>query len=260
MDINDLRAQAMRLQRATGKKLSRNRTVKNIDVSPIDPRVPAERIARYTKSQLSAYMARLEKFNSRSNQYERGYEGRPLSQSKVREYKKQYEIYNKFVDKFNAKYADVFIEQIGQTVSQRRQMTMPSFNRMDVDAENYPLHRNIMSSDQFLSEKGLDIQIDMLKRYGSFEYWNKRVEKGLIGFKKQIQELNNPELNEEVKDLTMEQFRFLYEATDMPTNLGLAYDKALSIKNGKQLFADEQIMRQEVETVIEYLQEAKRKF
>lgn len=128
MNIHELRREARRREAAARRKIRRNAVEKGVHIEPTQFNPLRDRPAVNTMNsrQLRSYLKRLNKFTSRSTQFEAGVDGAPLPRDMVREYQRLERRRNQQVGKHVATMSDVFIEPQGMTVAQREETILAS--------------------------------------------------------------------------------------------------------------------------------------
>ena len=94
-NVNDLRAELRKSQRAVNRKMRRNEKAHGIDSwGAYDVRVDRAKIGRYNTTQLKAAIERQRGFLSRKEQFVGGYNGDAMSRKVYRNYVKAAEKHN----------------------------------------------------------------------------------------------------------------------------------------------------------------------
>lgn len=121
MNIQELRALAMRRHKAATRKVSRLRgNGVEIGGTNADVRVNPANIKRYTTKQLNAYIGRLDNFNSRNNSFAPSANpDRPLRGDRVKYYRGLENKANEIARNEAAAIADIPIGNTGFTVGER---------------------------------------------------------------------------------------------------------------------------------------------
>lgn len=125
-ELRALRQEVRRLQRNTARKIARN-TSKGVRLggSEFDPRVPLERVDRYTRTQLGALVQRLEGFNARGNQYVPGARGVPIPAAEWKRYKDVEARYNKGIELTRQSIGGVTVGSQTMTIGERFEVMIP---------------------------------------------------------------------------------------------------------------------------------------
>lgn len=228
--LGDKRAEVLARQRAVGKKISRMNRSTGVQISgtPLDPRVPRERIARLNTVQLDALLNRLNTFQSRKVQYVPDASNRPIPKQKFDQYTRLVRQYNREVRRRQAKYDDVFLKSAGQTVKERRAMRTPVHRAGTNPAANSPVELSESKPWHIASPKALDRLIKSMKEKTAPSYHKKRIKEARDQLKKMAYSANIPSLFDNTSGLTDAQFDFLWNETSYATAASLAYELTMS--------------------------------
>lgn len=224
--IADLRALVAAERRKATRKVSRNRTVKNIELggSVWDVRRDPNAHKRYTRAQLASYLNDLTTFNSRATNFHRSVSGKPIPVGDWREYKTLERQYNNKGNAYSGKYDDVFIPQSNMTIGQRNRLMTPDNPKAAGQANAKPfqiLDRYVGNID---SPKALaKLTANMRKKLKS-DY----LPKVMLAQRKQALEifttLGVEEHKAALKKLTPEQFYVLWNETKFANSASAAYN------------------------------------
>lgn len=168
--LDGLRAQAKKLERAAGNKISRMRKSKGVEVAgtKYDTRVGAEKLNRYTTKQLETHIKRMQGFNSRKTQFVPMVHGKPLPIQKWREAKREEKRENDAALKLFNNFANTFVPHRQRTIAELAAITFPK-KRMLRSGQNRfaPIDRK---SRGIVSEKKLDQLIKEMRRKHGPDY------------------------------------------------------------------------------------------
>lgn len=140
---SELRAQARNRRTAATRKVNRlERAGLKIANTKEDPRRPVEVVKRYNSTQLRRYIADLDAFTGRGNQYVRGNNGAPIKRSKWQAYKRLENQYNANADKAFEAVKDIRIDRANMTIGERQNMLgVREFPRAANPATNSPFNK-----------------------------------------------------------------------------------------------------------------------
>ena len=119
-EVERLRNEVKRRRQAVGNKIARTRRVSGANVagSEFDPRRDPEVIKRYNTPQLRRYLADLNGFMARKNQFAAGDGGAPLPRNEVRVYEAKVDRFRNAGQRHMDTIGKQFIRPIGVTVEQ----------------------------------------------------------------------------------------------------------------------------------------------
>lgn len=126
-ELDELRAEVRRRQRAANNKISRLRA-NGIELSgtDYDVRRNAKLIGRYNRNQLNSYLGKLNAFNSRANSFVGGAEGAPIPRRVWSQYRKAEAKNNKQVMARLQRLSKTIIPGLGQSPLDLDQMRAPT--------------------------------------------------------------------------------------------------------------------------------------
>lgn len=223
-EIDRLRALAKARQRAVGNKISRLRSQHNVEVggSKHDPRRKVENIDRYNAPQLRAHLARLDAFMSRKTQFVPDAHRRPIDAADWRRLVKAKEKVDRMESGTYEKMKDVYIPESGMTVGQRKAATTADHPRAG-QPRKAGYRPTKLSSRSITSARALKKLIRDYERKGSPEHFERRRNNWRKGVKKMADLMGLPELWDDVKNLTNDQFDLLWGFTNFATAVDLPY-------------------------------------
>ena len=233
MNLNELRAEVAKRQKAANAKIARLRR-KGVQVadSEFDVRREPSRVARYNSKQLQSYLGDLNSFTNRRNQFVAGAEGVPIRAHKYNHAMRTAREYNSFVEDYYFNVAGTNIPQQGMTVA--------DFDR-DVRADrrrgkggvSRPLSVEQRQAFEFANEKGLTTWRDNLEQKMRPGYLAGKLKYQRSQMMDAIGNYGDEKLTELAKSLDDEQFDTLWNYTDAPRQIfeGYHYAKLLSTGN-----------------------------
>lgn len=225
MDLKDLRALVAARHDAATRKVSRIKSATGAQVSgtEFDPRTSKSRIKKYTRKQLASYMARLDRFNDRSNQFVSDASRNPIPRSEFREYKRREAQFNKVVSDNLDRYKDVYIPASGQTVGERIAMTTPTHRHMTDTGVNRPLPID-RKPEQIASRKALQKMVRDLKKKGTKTWVRREIKRGQDELTKMLDVVGSDPLMKAIGKLTPDQFNIVWNYTNFATRASLVYE------------------------------------
>jgi hypothetical protein len=271
-ELARLRAEALKRERAAGKKMSRLRrqfTQTGDQVGPelrgteFDPTVGRERINRYTKAQLRAHIERVNGFVDRGTQFVGAGDRSPITYDEWAEYKGYEGARNEIARAIRADRENLFIGPAGMTVEERKRLIeIRRNNRGRNPAVNAP--DDIVEREPFSLAKasGLRKLIDVMKAKLAPDYDQKQREAAHDQFIGMMDRVENDEIREAVEQLTSGQFDILWNDTSFATALGTVYEILKAQAKGPvtpaQARQREQQMTDQMEMVNDLIAWAKR--
>lgn len=222
--VHELRAEARKRHRAAGQKVSRLERNNGVELSGtgIDPRRNLKNIDRYNSRQLRAYIATLNKFTDRSNQYVADAERRPIAASKWQEYKRLENQQNKRVSDRFTTVGDIVLPG-GMTIAERQKNLISTFFARRDAAANSPYRTFTRNSTNIASGKKLDKLIQMMKKINSDGYFDSQVKLARDQAAKMLKVLGNDELTKKLDSLTDRQFDIAWHLSPLPNALSMDY-------------------------------------
>lgn len=120
--LNELRKQVRKRHAQAGRKVSRLRRTKGVEIAGTkhDVRRPAENIGKYNRAQLTSYMRQLNQFQARSTTFVAGAQGAVFTGKQVAKFEDLKSRLNLRADYHAKRVAGVRIDPLGTTVAQRR--------------------------------------------------------------------------------------------------------------------------------------------
>jgi hypothetical protein len=235
-EIERLRQEVARRQRAAGQKISRLRK-RGVEISgtQFDVRRDPSKLKSYNRNQLRAQLTRVNNFVNRGNQFVAGDSGAPIPRNRWQEYKRQEAMFNAKGSAHFEKVADTFIPATGfkltgnvdktkgLTVRQRETMRADKpkaagevANRAYYALDRSP--RNVTGADS------VETLIQDLKNRNSKKYLPQKISNSRREFMEMLKTMGNHELMEQAARLQDDQFDVLWNYTSFATDIGLEYD------------------------------------
>ena len=238
-ELQALRIELLKRQRAAGDKISKNRRQRGVEIAgtEFDPRVSRETVSRMTKASLQKRLDIVNKFVHRSNQFVAGAQGAPLPRAQYNEAKRLVERAQAKRDDWHKATGNLILPGGRETVGQRR-AKMGGKHRKGGGMANAPEMLPTNFDDmKFVSAKGLKTFMSNIKRanqtghkLGSVNKWREQFAQmtDVIGGQR------GEALRAKALSLTDKQFALLWHDTAFSTAVSIEYEMALqSLKVGK---------------------------
>lgn len=208
-DLARLRNQVLQKQKNATRKANRIQNEQGIRVtnSRYDPRVPNERVSKLNTQQLNNLGNRLDQFTSRRTQFVKGHNSTPISRDSWNEYQGlQRQVNDRIVSERIALGA-VMLPGSNQSIGERAQM----FFRPNSSGGENSLDPYSRKTTGITSQKAMNTLIrDMRKRVDpNFE--SRLDQKRRKNFRKMLGQFNRPDIARELRKLTPQEFRILWE-------------------------------------------------
>lgn len=225
-DINELRAEVLRRQKAANAKVARlTRKGVNISNSRFDVRRNTGLVGSYNKRQLSVYLDKLNSFVHRSNSFVAGDSGAPIRRSVWSQYRKAERRYNEYVERASNRVDGVKLRS-GNTVGQRKAILSDKHKQGIGNASKIPFNEIKRHPGNATSEKA----VLALARDLDHKRSRKTVQKNLSASRRQFtrmaKEIGDPDLARRVSNLTDYQFDILWNYEGFATDVSQRYEIA----------------------------------
>lgn len=222
-DVERLRELVRKRRAAATAKIGRLRRNTGVEIAGTkeDPRRPPSVIKRYSKPQLNKYLAELNAFTSRDNQFVAGAGGTPLSRNDWNAYKIIEKRYNEIGTRHDNKIADIFIPTAGMTIKERMATIHPTAvgefsNRPYSTVDRKPYQ--IASSDA-LSQLTRDMRRKISRKFLPGE-----ISKGREQMREMLSSIGHTEFIKRADKLTDSQFDIVWNYTSMARLISLVYE------------------------------------
>lgn len=222
-ELDNLRKEAEKRRKAATAKIARLRK-QGILVSEtsIDPRLDTARVNRYTRSQVQAYINRLNNFVDRNTAFVPGAGGTPLPIKKWQDYKRLQDRFNSVGQSHFDEIASIFIPNAGLTIEQREQ-NLPA-KRAHGAAANRPYSQVTRSSTDIVDAEALITLTRDLRKKLNRKYLPDQIAKARV----QIGEMNNiigsKKLSTDIDKLTDNQLDILWNYTAFASKISERYE------------------------------------
>lgn len=224
MDINELRAEITRREKAATAKISRlRRTGVMVSGSTADPRRSSGRIARYNTKAAQGYLNDLNSFVSRKNRYVAGVEGAPISLNVYNRAQATSERFNALVTNRYESVKSIHIPEQGMTIQRFDEDVKRARARGSVSR---PLAIESREAFEFTSEASVARWEQSLTRKMKPGYRKAYLKFQRMQMMKALDAYGDPELDKMARELTDEQFDVLWNYTDAPRMIFQGYHAA----------------------------------
>lgn len=217
--LNELRNQVRKRHAQAGRKVSRLRRTKGVEIAGTrhDVRRPAENIGKYNRAQLTSYMRQLNQFQARSTTFAAGAQGAVLTGAQVAKFEDLKSRLNRRADYHAKRVAGIHIEPLGTSVAQRRAGRYgEGFQPVGGDASQHVYAtvnrdvRNVVSDDA----------LDKLNRQMERRLSPRHVKEHLRGQREQFRSMAgrigiNPESMKKFDRLNNDQFNVFWNETNV---------------------------------------------
>lgn len=223
-DLDRLRDEARKRRAAVSAKISRIRRNTGVDLAntEADPRRQPTAVKRYTRTQLSNYIAELNAFTARDNGYIGGARGTVISKKSWAEYKRLERQYNQLGAKRLAEVGQIVLPG-GMTIENREAM-LPQ----KVRASGSPMNRlyEVVAREarQVNGQKALDKLIKSLEKKLSKNYVKTGIADARSQFKDMAKLIGDPSLTKAAAKLTDYQFDTLWNYTNFVATFSMKYE------------------------------------
>lgn len=226
MDINELRAEVRRRQRAANKKVSRLKA-RGVQLggTEFDPRREARNIGRYNTAQLKSYLSDLNKFTSRENAFVAGAGGTPIRRSTYEAYTRAQRRYNMVAESAYEAVKSTFIPSHGMTVEQFDAGMLSKRPGANVGATR-PLAPFRRAANEIVSEERMRELTKLLETKARPTFVRRKIKSQRDQMMKALQEFGDLDLLERASKLTNFQLDVLWNYTDAPRDFFSGYHHA----------------------------------
>lgn len=234
MDINDIRAEVARRQKAANAKIARLRR-KGVQLtgSEFDVRRDPSRVARYNSRQLQSYLGQLNEFTSRRQQFVAGSEGVPIPAHVYNHAQRVAREYNAYVREREAPLMGIDIPQSGMTVGEFQRDVVGSRKRGKGARNERPLSIEQREAFEFVNaDRVRDWQANLQKKMRP-NYMNERIEKQRYVMLQAVSAFGDKEMTELAKGLTDDQLDVMWNYTDAPRDTFSGYHILQLFGSGK---------------------------
>lgn len=241
--LDNLRNQVARKQRAASAKVSRlTRAGINVPASGIDPRRDVSRVKNYNRIQLTSYLAQLNRFTERTNQWIPGKGGiakRPgLAEVRERTLPKRFEALRAKYNAASAKhYGELsgLMTYKGYTVHERDYEVTSRRTRAMGRGSHRPMDTFETSADKYENKRLLKAHYDLMKRRLEKDYIPSAISKQRGYALQMANEIGDPTFIKNIEGLTDYQFNVLWNFTPFANEISFWYRAEQMRNEGKEL-------------------------
>lgn len=233
MDINDIRAEVLRRQKAANAKIARLRR-KGVQLagSEFDVRRDPGKVARYNSKQLQSYLGQLNEFTHRRNQFVALSEGVPARAHVYNHAQRIAAEYNAFVQEHESAILGTKLPSVasGNPALEAAKSTIGDFQQNIAGKRargkggvSRPLNIEERNAFEFVSEARIQDWQNSLRQKMRPGYMSERIEKQRYQMLQAVSNFGDTELMEMAKNLNDEQLDTLWNYTDAPRDLFSGY-------------------------------------
>ena len=231
--LNELRAEARRLQKRSTDKVSRLKS-RGVVVAgtEYDPRVPAADISSMTRRQVNAYMKRLSAFNDRGTQFVPGRRGAPIPRDVWVSFERAQQAVNIRADKAlsrrGALVEPVRNVPVSQYVDSRDRGSFSLQRQMGAGIGNMPYPRSAMSSRDFESADSVRKFDRAMRGKLAPAYFRKKIASQRSSAYAMYEQVGQYGTADMLRSLTDEQFDTAWNFTSLPETAKFVYEAELN--------------------------------
>lgn len=257
-EIARLRAEARQRHRAATRKVSRlkNNVGVNVAGTEYDPRRDLSKVKSYTAKQLSAYIAELNGFVSRSRQYVPDVAARPIPKTVFGEYKAVERAYNAMVNASTDDVKDIRLPS-GMTIGERRAMLRanhPFAGNPSVRRPNQPVVRD---SSEITSIDAMKKLVDNMRKQMTPKFRREELKRSREELSKIMDVINQPEVNKDINSLSARQFAILWNDSAFAEAASLQYELIMQRMTGKEQAWHSDVIETKFKEAVELVKWAK---
>lgn len=241
-ELENLRAEARKRQRAAGQKISRLRA-KGIEVggTEYDVRRDAKKIRSYSRPQLAAYINQLNGFTGRQTRFVPGANSKPIPLKDWNRYKQAEAVYNAKAVSHEAKFAGQKLPGSDMTIGDFSKQMRPSRVTADLPARR-PLDPISRMSTMITSAEAARVLARDLKKKSRPSDYKRRINNAREGFNKMLDRIGNTDLKGLADKLTDAQFDIVWNYTQVPYDISRSYGIAVLAATNSESRPDQHVM------------------
>lgn len=253
MNLNELRAEVIKRQKAATAKIARlRRQGVQVAGSEFDVRRDPNRVSRYNSRQLQSYLNDLNQFNNRRNQFVGGAEGVPIRAHIFKHAMRSAAEYNSFVEDYYANVSGIDIPQAGMKVAEFDR-DVKGDRKRGKGGVSRPLEAERRQAFEFEGEQGLLAWRNNLEKKMRPGYLE-----GKLAFQRSqmmdaLKHYGDDSLMQMAEGLTNEQFDTLWNYTDAPRQIFEGYHFAKLLGVGQADETEANIHEDEYEETRQWL-------
>lgn len=224
MDINELREEVLRRQKAATAKVSRLRR-KGVQLtgSEFDVRREPSRVGRYNTRQLKSYLNELNEFTSRRNAFVAGSEGAPIQAHVWKHAERRRAEYNEFVKNRYSQIQDTYIPKAGMTVRDFEKDVKSTRRKRGHGVTNPFGFQPARPSTDFTSSEAVRIAAEAMNAKLKPSFIDASNNKAYRQLRAAVEVFGDDELTKQAMSLSPDQIDTLWNYTDAPRDAFSAY-------------------------------------
>lgn len=238
-ELDSLRAEVRRRQRAANAKISRLRS-NGVDISgtSYDVRRDLAKSKSYTRSQLRSYIDKLNSFNSRQNSFHAGAAG-IIRGDKLRAYRVEENRFNAKARKHYSGVKGVILPGNEMTVEQRDTDMRPTRVKAAGEAVIRPYDPVRRRVSNIANEEALEKLTMDMRRRNTKTYLPEELAKQREQFEQTMKDSGDDKLISRARELSDSQFDTLWNYTNFATDSGLLYEEKKLMATRKDRASDD---------------------
>ena len=223
-ELESLRAEVRRRQRAANAKISRLRS-NGVDISgtSYDVRRDLSKSKSYTRSQLRSYIDKLNSFNSRQNSFHAGAAG-IIRGDKLRAYRVEENKFNAKARKHYSGVANTLLPGNEMTVGQRDTDIRPTRIKAEGDSVTRPYDPVKRRVSNIANEAALEELTMDMRRRNTKTYLPEALAKQRGQFEQTMKDSGSDEVINKARSLSDSQFDTLWNYTNFASDSALFYE------------------------------------
>lgn len=256
-NIDDLRAELRKSQRAVNRKMRRNEKAHNIDRwGAYDVRVDRPKIGRYNSTQLRAAIERQRDFLSRKKQFVGSYNGDAMSRDTYRNYVKAAEKHNEELGRRRKSWNRDTLGKIGPRDINDEQMTGGGFWRKPgITNFNTVGFEPIVNPKAFHSERAMRRKADKLANKFTAREVAKSRREGKKTLNKMAKDTGNLRIMELINRMKGAQIDYLMGSVAFMHSMKLMYETGRALKEPDPSSFSQELNDESLEEAIDMLED-----
>lgn len=224
-NLNNLRREAIKRTQAATRKMARLRAKGVILTgSEFDLRKAPSDIRKLNTKQTESYIAKVNEFVNRRNQFVGLSEGAPVPLSEWKKFTAAQDSYNAKVDAHRAAFAEVFVPAKGMSVEEWHRKMNPDKGIFAIGkAAHRPLSPSESDRASIVDRAAMKTLQEDLKRKSQPEYLAQKIAEGREQMKMMLDAMGGTGIQEEADKLTDYQFNVLWSELDLAETISGMY-------------------------------------
>ena len=259
-NVNDLRAELRKSQRAVNRKMRRNEKAHNIDQwGAYDVRVDRAKIDRYNSTQLRAAIERQRDFLSRKKQFVGSYNGDAMSRDTYRNYVKAAEKHNEELARRRKSWNRETLGKIGPRDINDEQMTGGGEWRKP-GITNFNTHgfERVADPKAFHSERAMKQKTDKLAKMFTAREVAKSRREGKKTLNKMAKDTGNLRVMELINRMKGAQIDYLMDSIAFMHSMKLMYTTGQALKEPNPSSFSQELNDESLEEAIDMLEDVEK--